>query len=274
MRNLQTYLKLLGIREERPSLPLLSRIVSRHLAVVPHESVSKLLRLHQLGPELGATIPSLDEFVAGIAGSGFGGTCFAQNFHLNQLLNHLGFESNLAGIYHKRVMRHVSLRVRVDGANYLVDVGLMAPIAGPYRIHPDAAFDLVLGNQRYVFTPAADLENYCLEIHRDAKVVRSFQTTSKPMTLEELETGVRHSFENSAIFMATLSVHRAYENHSVGIWNRKVYRVEGLDRQFREIRNFSELQAAFREDLDLPHYPLELILKLLQENGTGLSLAG
>lgn len=90
----EKYLKLLGIQMEPPSVSFLAAIVKRHLAMVPYENISKIIRFHEVEP----SIPSLAEFVEGIAEKTYGGTCFAQNIYLNHILNYLGFKSKLIGI--------------------------------------------------------------------------------------------------------------------------------------------------------------------------------
>lgn len=67
--------------------------------------------------------------------------------------------------------------------------------------------------------------------------------------------------------MTTLCVHRAFEKYSVGIWNKHLYRLEGQNRVVRDVQNFSELEAAFCNDLGLPSYPLEFALGLLEKTG-------
>ncbi|MGZ6370090.1 MAG: arylamine N-acetyltransferase, partial [Bdellovibrionota bacterium] len=252
MQDEARYLKLLGVQKSRPSLSFLTEIVKRQLEVVPYENVSKVIRFHEMGP----SIPTFSELVAGIAERNYGGTCFAQNIHLHHLLGSLGFDSTLVGIRREGFLSHVSLRVLLEGYPYLVDVGIMSSIAGPYRIHPESAFDLQVGNQRYVFSPSADQGNYSLDIHRDGQMIRSFQSSSEPVTDAELEVGIRKTFEPSALFMNTLCIHRVFERHSVGIWNKQIYRIQGTERIKREVQTVSELEAALRVELGLPDYPL------------------
>jgi N-hydroxyarylamine O-acetyltransferase len=261
--NEEKYLDLLGLRAKPPSLAFLSEIVKRHLTEVPYENVSKLIRFAEAGP----TLPSFEEFVTGLAETNYGGTCFAQNIYLNQLLQHLGFHSKLVAIRRDGGLSHVSLRLNVEGQNHFVDVGIMSSVAGPFQLNPGNAFDIQIGNQRYVFTPKADLENYLLEIHRDGKIIRSFESSPTPVTETELTEGVAKTFAPSALFMTNLAVHRAYEGYSVGIWNKTLYQVIGTERVVREIQSLAELKTAFRNDLALPEYPLERVVELLRPHG-------
>lgn len=261
--NEDKYLKLLGIQKGHPNVSFLGATVKRHLSEIPYENISKIIRFNEVGP----SIPSLEEFVAGIAERTYGGTCFAQNIYLNHILNYLGFKSNLIGIRTDGLLTHLSLRVNVEGSNYFVDVGLMSSFSGPFRIHPSESFNKDLGNQRFVFSPKSDLENYHLEIWRDGKMIRGFESSSLAYTEQDLEIGIRKTFERSAMFMTTLCVHRVFETHSLGIWNKNFYQIKGTEHSVRKIQSYAELKSIFSDELSLPRYPLELTLNLLQANG-------
>jgi N-hydroxyarylamine O-acetyltransferase len=259
----EKYLKLLGIQMEPPSVSFLAAIVKRHLARVPYENVSKIIRFHQFGP----SIPSLEEFVEGIADKKFGGTCFAQNIYLNHILNSLGFKSELLSMRRDGIISHVCLRVNIEASNYFVDVGLMSSFSGPFRIHPSESFTKDLGNQRFIFSPNSDLLNYRLEIWRAGKLSREFESSLIAFSEQDLEIGIRKTFERSAMFTTTLCVHRAFETHSLGIWDRNFYQIKGTEYSVQKIQSYAELESIFDDDLSLPQYPLELTLNLLQANG-------
>jgi N-hydroxyarylamine O-acetyltransferase len=259
----EKYLKLLGIRAETPRVSFLAAIVKCHLAKVPYENISKIVRFHKVGP----SIPSLEEFVGGIADKTFGGTCFAQNIYLNHILNYLGFKSELISIRRDGVISHVSLRVNIEASNYFVDVGLMSSFSGPFRIHPSEAFNKDLGNQRFVFSPKSDLQNYDLQIWRAGQLIRKFDSSSLAFSEQDLETGIQKTFQRSAMFMTTLCIHRAFETHSLGIWNKSFYQIKGFEHSVRQIQSYDELRSIFSDVLSLPGYPLELTLNLLQANG-------
>ncbi len=263
MTNEENYLKILGIQKEPPSVSFLSQIVKSHLAKIPYENISKIIRFQKHGP----SIPSLEEFLDGVKEKTYGGTCFAQNIYLNHILNSLGFTSELISILKDGVISHVSLRVRVDGSNYFVDVGLMSSFAGPFRIHPSHTFTNDVGNQRFIFSPKSDLQNYNLQIWRAGKLIREFDPSPSAFSEQDLQIGIQKTFEPSAMFMNTLCVHRAYEKHSLGIWDRNFYHIKGTEQSVRQIQCYDELKLIFSDELDLPRYPLELILNLLQANG-------
>ncbi len=139
----------------------------------------------------------------------------------------------------------------------------MSSIAGPFLIHPSASFTKDLGNQRFIFSPLNDCENYLFEICRDGKLIRKFESSSLPFTKQDLDIGIKKTFDRSAMFMTTLCIHRVFESHSIGIWNKSFYKINGAEYLVREIQNYSDLKTVFNEELMIPNYPLELILRLL-----------
>ncbi|MBK9321633.1 MAG: arylamine N-acetyltransferase [Bdellovibrionaceae bacterium] len=263
MTNEEKYLKLLDIQKNPPSVTLLAAFIKRHLLKIPYENISKIIRFHNTGP----SIPNLEEFVSGISEKTYGGTCFSQNIYLNHILNYIGFKSELVGICKDGILSHLSLRVNIEGSNYFVDVGIMSSFSGPFRIHPSESFSQDLGNQRFVFSPKPDLENYSLEIWRNGKIIRKFESSSLTFTEQDLEVGIQKTFEKSAMFMTTLCVHRVFDTHSLGVWNNSFYKINGVEHTVRQIQNYSELKSVFNNELMIPQYPLELTLNLLHDNG-------
>lgn len=91
MTDEERYLRVLDIPKGFPTLAYLTALVKRHLSKIPYENISKIVRFYKVGP----SIPNLEEFVSGVTGKSYGGTCFAQNIYLNHILNYIGFSQNL-----------------------------------------------------------------------------------------------------------------------------------------------------------------------------------
>jgi N-hydroxyarylamine O-acetyltransferase len=266
-RDCDKFLRLLGLHSEPPTLDFLKKIVRAHLKTVPYENLSKLLGFEAHGP----TIPSFTQYLEQLESVGSGGTCFAQNIHLNHLLLALGFRSRRVGVVREGKLSHVSLRVRFDGGEYFVDVGLMSSFAGPFSLAPEAGFETWIGDQRFVFAPLADRENYTLEIYRDGRVIRSFLSTSAQVSEEALSEAIRSTYEQEALFMQVLCVHRVFEDRNIGLWNHVLYEVRGRDTVKRELRDLAAFEKVFREELLLPHLPVAQALETLKSK-SGVSL--
>ncbi|MFJ4775600.1 arylamine N-acetyltransferase [Streptomyces sp. NPDC088762] len=117
------YLRRLGVpRPSAPSAEGLFALQRAHLERVPYENIDiQLGRPPGIDPELSAR-----RFAAG-----HGGYCFHLNGAFAALLAHLGYDVSLhvGAVYEDAGVRdvngnHLALTVRVDGGEYLVDVGL------------------------------------------------------------------------------------------------------------------------------------------------------
>jgi N-hydroxyarylamine O-acetyltransferase len=122
------YLGVLGLTREAATEGLLKEIVGAHAARVPFENISKLHWRRTLGL---TALPDLRLFLTGIEDYGFGGTCYANNYHLFSLLRSLGFDATLCGADMANPNVQMVVRVRVEGREVLVDVGYAAPFREP-----------------------------------------------------------------------------------------------------------------------------------------------
>jgi len=127
-RLLSRYLAVLGVEEAEPTLALLERLVFAQLTRVPFENISKLYLRRERGA---TTIPSLAEHLDGIESRGFGGTCYANNFHFFTLLEGLGYDVRLCGADMSEPDVHMVSTLRLDRRELLVDVGYAAPFLEP-----------------------------------------------------------------------------------------------------------------------------------------------
>jgi N-hydroxyarylamine O-acetyltransferase len=148
---LGAFLELLGVRRERPALPYLRRLQRRCLTTVPFEN----LDIHWRVPlEL-----DLTRFWEKIVRRRRGGFCYELNGLFAWALERLGFDvALLSGKVWRKPARswgpdfdHLALHVRVDGGDYLVDVGYgdsfrtplplpsgtRSDVSGGYRLLPD-----------------------------------------------------------------------------------------------------------------------------------------
>ena len=148
---LGAFLELLAIKRERPSVPFLRRLQRRCLTTVPFEN----LDIHWQVP-----IPfDLRHAWEKIVGRRRGGYCYELNGLFGWVLERLGFDvALLSGKVWRKPTRswgpeydHLALHVRIDGGDYLVDVGYgdsfrtplplpsaeRSDVSGAYRLFPD-----------------------------------------------------------------------------------------------------------------------------------------
>src|SRR4051794_409709 len=150
------YLARIGAIRERPSAAALAALMGRHLTTVPFENLS----IH-----LGERI-SLDEraLVDKIVGRRRGGFCYELNGAFALLLRHLGYDVTMlaARVYDDDgpgpLFDHLTLRVDVDEAPWLVDVGFGRFVVAPFRLDlRDDQHDLA-GVVRVAETHEGDLD--------------------------------------------------------------------------------------------------------------------
>lgn len=120
-RIVEGYLTALGLPAEQPSAPFLAALTSAHVARFAFSSI---------GPMLGEALSlDLDALYSRIVLQGRGGYCFEQNGLLFEMLQELGFDTELylaRVIYDRDVhpgLTHRITLVTLAAERYLVDVG-------------------------------------------------------------------------------------------------------------------------------------------------------
>lgn len=163
--DLTRYLERIGYSGPRaPTLPAMREIHARHAAAIPFENIDPLL-----GRPVDLDLPALQ---AKIVRDRRGGYCFEQNTLLASALEALGFDvTRLAARVRwmappdqpEGPRSHMLLRVEIDGAPYIADVGFGGYIlAGPLRFTPGLEQNDWGNRLRFVESDA----RYTLQIHR------------------------------------------------------------------------------------------------------------
>lgn len=137
--DLKAYSERIGfVGEAVPTLATLSELVLRHVCSIPFENVDVLL-----GRPINLDIESLQrKMVFGKRG----GYCYEQNGLFAEVLRSIGFDATVISArpriifarYETPPLTHASIRVVLDGQDWLVDVGIggLSPTA-PLRIVED-----------------------------------------------------------------------------------------------------------------------------------------
>jgi N-hydroxyarylamine O-acetyltransferase len=137
--DLEAYFARIGYSGDRaPSLETLAGIHLRHATSIPFENLDPFLKRPVL-----LDVESLQQK---LVKGGRGGYCFEQNLLLSHALIKLGFD--VTGLAARvlwgavddamRPRSHMLLRVNLDGAAYIADVGFGGlTLTGPLRLKPD-----------------------------------------------------------------------------------------------------------------------------------------
>jgi N-hydroxyarylamine O-acetyltransferase len=138
--DIEAYFRRIGHDGERaPTLETLRAIVARHAEAIPFENLDPLL-----GRPVRLDAAALE---AKLVREGRGGYCYEHNLLLRHVLVGLGFR--VAGLEARvlwnapegavRPRTHMLLRVELDGAPFLADVGFGGQtLTAPLRLEPDA----------------------------------------------------------------------------------------------------------------------------------------
>lgn len=258
------FLRVLRLPRREPSLSFLRQLVAAYVTRVPFENVSKLYRWKREGL---AGVPDARTFLEGLERLGFGGTCYANNYHLYRLLVALGFEVTLCGADMRAPDVHAVVLAEVEGREYLLDAGYAAPFLEP--LPRDLAHDHVvaLGGDRYVLRPRDAAGRSRLELHRDGALRHVYLVKPEPKRLDDFAGPIADSYRPEATFMKALLLACFGAGRGLSIRNLTVVESHGLACSTRTLRDRAELLAEIQGRFGIPGEIVTEVLALLGELG-------
>jgi arylamine N-acetyltransferase len=246
---LQRYLDTLGVGKKVPSRNALIELVTAHLTRVPFENISKLYYRKHLGL---ADLPTLPQYLDGIAQNHFGGTCYSNNYYFYCLLTSLGYEVKFCAADMAAPGVHAFSLVRVEGREYLVDTGYAAPFLSPLPRDLTTDYTIELGRDRYVLRPQD--RNGCsrLDLYRDGVLKHGYLARPEPRRIEDFSGVIRSSFLPDATFLNSLLLTRFYPGRSMAIHNFALIASEGTVSRIRQLNSLDELISSIEERFEMP----------------------
>ncbi len=240
MNNIQLnrYLKLLGISESKPSIQSLANILRAHLSKIPFENISKLYRLKNYNQKI---IPNLDQYLDEIENYHVGGTCYTNNYYLNLLLSSLGYEVKLCGADMNRPDVHIVNIVKVEGREFIADVGYAAPFMQPLPIDLNENFSLSFGEDTYVIYPKDEEGKSRLELYKNGNQRHGYIVKPKPRNIGEFEPVIFDSFRPSATFMNAILIVRFEKDNSYAIHNKQLIVINNGSPKTKDLNSIGEL---------------------------------
>jgi arylamine N-acetyltransferase len=131
---LRSVLRHLKVPEAPPSPAHLQAVINAYVSRVPWESASRIAK-RAACTVLEGCPRWPEEFWQDHLAGGWGGTCFESNYALLEILRALGYEAAFTiNDMDESVGCHSALVARLDGAQWLVDVGI--PVFTPILIDP------------------------------------------------------------------------------------------------------------------------------------------
>lgn len=241
------YLELLGIEASKPSFELLGKIVKAHLIKVPFENISKLLYKKE-GINY---ITDLQTYLNGIEHYNFGGTCYANNYYLYLLLEHLGFNVKLCGADMKNPDVHLISMVKIDGREYIVDGGYAAPFLKPLPRDLNKDYVISSGKEKYIIKPKDEMGRTKVEQYYDGKLQHWYRAKPHAREIKEFRKVIEDSFAVDAVFMNALRITRFSESGSFVLKNLLLTETNRLESETIGIAR-NEIPVVIREKFGMP----------------------
>jgi N-hydroxyarylamine O-acetyltransferase len=235
------YLSILGVELEPPGIEHLSRLVQAQMTRVPFENISKLW----LKKTRGATSnPSLEEHLEGIERHNFGGTCYANNPFFALLLQHLGYDVTICGADMSKPDVHVVSIVRLDGREYLVDVGYGAPFYDPMPRDLDGDQEIIFGKNVFLLRSQDSMGRSRVDQIRDGELIHGYLVNPEPREIDHFSRVIRESYNDEATFLNVLVVERFFVGRSVRFHNLTLTQSTPDTSQTTRLADREELVAA------------------------------
>jgi arylamine N-acetyltransferase len=247
------YLRLLGIDAASSGLAGLRAIVRAHVTRVPFENVSKLLLY---GREGRARALTLTEFLDGIEHRDLGGTCYSSNPFLVELLRAVGYDAHLLGADMSEPNVHTSIRVRLDGTDYHVDVGYGAPLYEPIRLDC-LPYAVEWGRCRYVVDTSGRHGEFVMSHYEDGQRKHGYVVHPPARDAGFFLPIVLASFEPGRTFMRCLRIVRFFDDYSVDLRDRVLTISRPGSNDETRLDTPAQLRKAFDDVLRMPRCPVE-----------------
>lgn len=243
------YLRLLGLEHEKPGIRALTRILRAHLRLIPFENVSKL---YYWKKKKFAGIPGLESYLDGIERYHFGGTCYAINFHLHQLLRRLGYDADLCGAEMSKPDVHIVNIVRIWNREFIVDAGYSAPLIDPIPRDLRARTVLPFHGDIYVIHPKNAQGRSRLDLMRNGRPIHGYTVNPAPRRIEEFENVIRESYLPDATFMNSLLLSEFGPEWSRVIHNRTMTGRDGKKSRRLVPASIPEMITTIHETFGVP----------------------
>ncbi len=259
----ETYLKHLRLKLERPSLNYLQRLIQHQLSLVPYESFSKF-HYFSLAPDY---IPPFPLFVQNLLDKGWGGTCFTLNMNFARLLSELGFECSLVRVE----PGHIAIMVEVAGKKYYVDVGYGSPIMKPIELEAKPQHIMHGFGEEIIFTKLS-ADTYEIDRRSNGKTFVKKQINWVPLAESDITEDIRSSYldNDDNITMRRITAVRFNGHQCFYLRNRSMKVMTFRNISEIKMTNFDRWAKLIQEVYQIETNSLSGTLDFLEERGVKL----
>ncbi len=255
------YLIKLGVTEKNPSLEALKEITRAHLSTIPFENISKLYYLRKSGLQF---IPDFDTYMEGITKFNFGGTCYSNNYYLNKLLEHFGYDVRLCGADMKNPDVHIVNIVKLEGRDYLVDMGYASPFLDPIPLDLNSDYTIECGTDQYVICPKDDNGFHEIKFLQNGQLKHGYLLKPHKRDFSEFKGAISDSFSENATFLNALLINRFEKNYSIAIRNFTITVIMNGNVYKRTAGNKEDLINQIVRNFKMPEEIVEEIISNLE----------
>jgi N-hydroxyarylamine O-acetyltransferase len=254
------FLKILKISKRDPSLVALTELIKAHLIIIPFENISKIYYMKKFGLR---TIPDFERYLDGISKYKFGGTCYSNNYYLNNLLQYLGYDVRLCAANMANPDVHIVNVVNIENRDYLVDLGYAAPFFKPIPLDLNEAYKIALGADEYILNPKSEDGYFELKMLRNGRVKHGYKFKSFARSITEFETVINDSFRESATFLNSILLVRFRSKSSIMIHNFSLVESYDLNYKFTKFVSKVDLIDNIFLCFAIPKYIIEEALSFV-----------
>jgi len=260
------YLRLLGIRKQSPSFEYLKEIVLAQVSKIPFENISKLFFKKRLNLK---QLIDFELYLDGIEKYRFGGTCYSNNFYLNQLLNWLGYDVRLCGADMKKPDVHIVNIVSIENREFLVDTGYAAPFFEPLPLDLLNDYSISSGNDQYILKSHNNNNRPQIELYRNGELIHGYKVNPQSRNISEFRQVIKDSFKKSSTFMNALLLARFDSGNFIVIHNMSIIESSGKVSKRHSLDSIEQLATVINKYFNIPRMiVMESIDKLqMRKNG-------
>jgi len=136
-----------------------------------------------------------------------------------ELLRHLGYDVAMCGADMSKPDVHVVSIARLEGREYLVDVGYGAPFYEPMARDLDDEQEITFGRSRFVLHPQNELGRSRMDHLLDGRIIHGYEVNPAPRGIDHFSEVIRNSYSDAATFMNVVVVERFFADRSIRIHN-------------------------------------------------------
>jgi N-hydroxyarylamine O-acetyltransferase len=250
---LKRYLAMLGLEREAPSEEALARLSAAHLARVPFENVTSLIR-RQSAPD--GPVPPVDvetSLQAWEQRSG-GGVCFDVTEMVLNLLLALGYEAYPVLGQITFPGSHQAVLVRLGGRRVLVDLGCGAPLFDPIPL--DGPFEVHRAGLGYRFRPGDEPDTW-VQDRQLGEWTPFCRYTLRPATEEEREVAYqRHHTPGEGWVLGSVTLVRCSPDVVIQMRDGQFNRFDAEGKHTEQFSGVETYQRYAAERFGLPNLPI------------------